>query len=114
MTSELIPLCAVDDIIDGRAKGVEVNDGRVFVVRRGNSLRAYHDICPHYGETSLPWRTDEYLDGAGEFIVCAAHGAKFEIDTGECVSGPCLGDYLTPVTIEVDDQGRVLARLDNE
>jgi nitrite reductase/ring-hydroxylating ferredoxin subunit len=86
----------------------------VFVVRKGDSLHAYRDICPHYGDTSLPWKKDEYLDGQTQHIVCAAHGALFDIATGECLSGPCLGDALAPVVIKVDDKGDILARLDEK
>ena len=42
----------------------------------------------------MAWRRDAYLNAAGDRIVCAAHGALFEIDSGLCVLGPCLGDRL--------------------
>jgi nitrite reductase/ring-hydroxylating ferredoxin subunit len=38
------------------------------------------------------------LSGAdGELIRCQRHGAEFLAASGECVSGPCLGEQLTPV-----------------
>ena len=40
-------------------------------------------------------------------IICATHGAEFRIDTGECTRGPCLGDHLEQVMIEIRD-GTVL------
>lgn len=107
-----IPLCGLDEIPDGRARGFQLGPGeldRIVVVRNGEKISAYKDICPHYGETTLPWKKDEYLDSAGEFIVCAAHGALFEINSGECVSGPCLGDYLSPVKVELDKNQRLVA-----
>ena len=36
-------------------------------------------------------------------ILCATHGAAFEIETGSCVSGPCEGDSLTPYPVTVVD-----------
>lgn len=45
------------------------------------------DARPHQG-TPMAWRKDAYLDAAGERIVCAAHGAQFEIDSGLCTLGP--------------------------
>ena len=98
-------LCHLDELPEGTAKGFDPQ-GRgidsVFVVRRAGELFAYRDACPHYqGATSLPWRKDAYLDSKGQFIVCAAHGAEFEIDTGFCVHGPCAGESLTRVPLHL-------------
>ena len=49
------------------------------------------DACPHYGDTPMAWRTDAYLNAARDRIVCASHGAEFEIETGLCVTGAALG-----------------------
>lgn len=100
-------LCHVDEVPDGGARGFDahgVGQTTVFVVRQGEALRAWRDACPHHG-TPLPWRTDAYLDAAGTHIVCAAHGALFDPLTGICTLGPCLGDGLTPVAIEVHSDG---------
>lgn len=100
-------LCHVDEVPDGGARGFDahgVGHATVFVVRKGADLRAWRDACPHHG-TPLPWRTDAYLDAAGAHIVCAAHGALFDPLTGVCTLGPCLGDALRPVAIEVDPDG---------
>lgn len=56
----------------------------------------------------MAWRKDAYLNGDKSRIVCHAHGAQFEIDTGHCLLGPCLGKSLTPVTLEVAGDGRVM------
>ena len=37
---------------------------------------------------------DQFLSADLQLIVCATHGAQFEIHTGRCVSGPCLGQSL--------------------
>ena len=29
--------------------------------------------------------------------MCATHGALFEVETGLCIDGPCMGDYLKPL-----------------
>jgi nitrite reductase/ring-hydroxylating ferredoxin subunit len=112
---ETLPLCQLDDLADGSARGFDpYHQGHdsVFVVRKGEAVFAYEDKCPHYqGATSLPWRKDAYLDSDGEFLVCAAHGAQFEITTGLCTAGPCLGESLTRVPLQVRDDGCVLAEL---
>jgi len=35
--------------------------------------------------------------------VCANHGALFEPENGACLSGPCSGDSLTAVPLDVRD-----------
>lgn len=107
-------LCHLDDLPQGTAKGFDpLRQGRdsVFVVRQGETLHAYRDVCPHYGDTTLPWRKDGYLDRSGEHVVCASHGARFEIATGLCISGPCKGQSLTGIHVEVTDTGQVWANL---
>ena len=44
---------------------------------------------------------DAYLNAARDRIVCAAHGAQFDIATGICTLGPCLGQRLQPVALDV-------------
>ena len=102
-------LCHLDEIPDGCSRGFEFDgEGRdtVFVVRRGEQVQAWLDACPHHG-TPLPWRKDAYLSASGEHIVCAAHGALFELDSGICTLGPCLGDALTPIAVQIDIAGHL-------
>ena len=35
--------------------------------------------------------------------MCAVHGASFETECGECVGGPCRGDRLRAIPVEVRD-----------
>lgn len=102
------------DIAQGQAKGFDpMHSGKdsMFVVRKGEQLFAYVDICPHYGTTSLPWKRHKYLDSAAGYLVCAAHGALFEIETGLCVQGPCLGQKLDEIPLEVSCQKDILLSL---
>lgn len=103
-------LCHLAELPEGGARGFDpLGRGRdtVFAVRRGTAVRVWADRCPHHG-TPLPWRKDAYLNAAGDRIVCAAHGALFEIDTGLCVQGPCLGERLWPVPFTLNDEGELL------
>ncbi|MGN6650505.1 Rieske (2Fe-2S) protein [Trinickia sp.] len=106
-----IRLAHVDDLCDPGARGFgPEGTGRdtLFVVRRGTELRAYRNACPHFGDTPMAWRKDAYLNGDGTRIVCHAHGAQFDIASGECLLGPCLGQRLTPVAIEVTSDGDIM------
>ncbi|HBY47735.1 MAG TPA: (2Fe-2S)-binding protein, partial [Alcanivorax sp.] len=46
---------------------------------------------------------DQFMDDDGRFLVCANHGALFEPENGACLSGPCSGDSLTAVPLDVRD-----------
>ncbi|WP_375779385.1 Rieske (2Fe-2S) protein [Bradyrhizobium sp. ma5] len=103
-------VCRLSDLNDGRGYGFDpFKKGRdtVFVVRRGNEIHAYLDICPHYGRTPLPWKKDAYLTGDAQHIFCSAHGAIFDIETGACILGPCLGQSLTSVQVAISDEGEI-------
>ncbi|MCM2355602.1 MAG: Rieske (2Fe-2S) protein, partial [Arenimonas sp.] len=68
--------------------------------RAGDSLRAWLNICPHAGRR-LDWAPGKFLVDQGR-LVCAAHGASFELGAGVCVAGPCRGASLTAVAVAVD------------
>lgn len=113
MTAEFVDLCDVDDLPARGARGFDLRgDGRdsLFVLRHGDGLRGYFNLCPHQG-ASLPWQKDRYLNADGTRIVCYAHGAQFDIDTGACVQGPALGKQLFPVDLVVSADGMLQAHV---
>jgi nitrite reductase/ring-hydroxylating ferredoxin subunit len=95
-------LCRLADIPDGGGKGFWFGEdtGRfgLFLIRRGEAVLAYANSCPHRG-TPLDWQPDRFLDRDGRHILCANHGALFRIADGFCLSGPCAGARLRPMTI---------------
>lgn len=109
-------LCRLAEIPDGRARGFAPDgnerDG-LFAVRQGSTVRVWVDRCPHRG-TPLPWRRDAYLNAAGDRIVCAAHNALFELDSGLCVQGPCLGDRLQAVACHVTHDGDIEIEIETQ
>ena len=40
-------------------------------------------------------------------LVCAAHGALYEPDTGRCVAGPCLGARLVGLRVREREDGAI-------
>jgi nitrite reductase/ring-hydroxylating ferredoxin subunit len=106
-----VRLASVDELPDPGTRGFDPDGlGRdtLFVVRRGREIYAYRDACPHFGDTPMAWRKDAYLNGDGTRIVCHAHGAQFDIASGECVIGPCLGKRLTQIAIDVTGDGEIV------
>ncbi|WP_127108499.1 Rieske 2Fe-2S domain-containing protein [Pararhodobacter zhoushanensis] len=105
-----VPLTTLADLPDGDSRGFEVEGWRakVIIVRKGARVFGWRDLCPHYaGGTSMAWRRDAYLNGARTHLACHAHGAWFDIETGVCVQGACLGKRLTRVPLRIDEEGGV-------
>jgi len=105
-----VVLAKLDEITNGQAKGFDpLCSGRdsMFVIRQDDKAYAYLDICPHYGDTTLPWKKHQYLNADKTHIVCAAHRAVFNIQDGNCVKGPCLGQALKNIKIEVSSDQEI-------
>lgn len=96
-----VPLCALSDLEERQTIELLVEERQLFAVRLDNQIHAYWNSCPHRG-IPLNWMPNQFLDGDGELIQCASHGALFEIDGGRCIAGPCQGDSLTPVAVHFD------------
>ncbi|MBU6478064.1 MAG: Rieske 2Fe-2S domain-containing protein [Xanthomonadaceae bacterium] len=98
-------LCRLEDIPDGGVLGVDPPDPEgepLLLARQGNSVRAWLNVCPHAG------RRMDYAPGL--FLVkdarltCAVHGATFALrEAGLCVAGPCRGQSLVAVRVQVRD-----------
>ncbi len=104
-------LCALDDLEDPGSRGFSVELGgqhlELFVVRRRDRVYAYRNSCPHTG-APLEWTPHRFLDLAGSFIECATHGALFRFEDGRCLRGPCAGDGLEPLNVNLCDGQVVL------
>lgn len=103
------PLFPLAEIADPGAKGFYLEalklDG--FVVRKGDTVRAYRNSCPHTG-APLEWMPDQFLNLDGNLIQCALHGALFQIHDGRCIAGPCAGQWLQSLQVEIQDGQVVL------
>ena len=62
----------------------------------------------------MPWRENAYLNHDATRIVCAAHGAQFDIDTGQMLAGRGLGQVLQPVAILFTTDEKVQVRLNKD
>ena len=98
-------LCRLDEIPDNGARGFPAAPGGftgLFAVRRGERVFVYVNSCPHIGLPLEPL-PDRFLDARKQNIVCAAHGARFRVEDGVCISGPCLGEALEAVEARIVD-----------
>lgn len=106
-------LCTLPDIADGQAKGFCLGEGvdrfDVLVARRGHDVFAYVNSCPHRG-TPLDWRPDHFMSPDGTLLQCATHGARFRVDNGFCVYGPCVGSRLTQLPARIENGDVIVDR----
>jgi nitrite reductase/ring-hydroxylating ferredoxin subunit len=104
--SSAVPLIALDRVPDGGFAEVEATlDGdseSLLLYREGNRASAWLNICPHAGRR-LDWAPGQFLRSKDGLLVCAVHGASFELTNGQCVAGPCRGESLRAVPVEVRD-----------
>ena len=99
------PLCHKEDIPENGAKGfsLEACSGEIafFVICKNTKYFAYVNSCPHTN-INLEWVPDQFLDNDNELIQCSTHGAKFNIEDGYCVFGPCLGQKLKSLEVRIE------------
>jgi nitrite reductase/ring-hydroxylating ferredoxin subunit len=102
-------LCRLDELADPGSRGFAIEGEEIFIVRRGRLVAGYVNSCPHT-RGPLDWVPDQFLDLERRHILCATHGALFRIEDGHCLAGPCVGDKLTAVAVEIVDGVVVLRR----
>src|SRR5690242_11321574 len=103
-------VCGQHDLAEGQARGFVVPGfpRKIILVRRKERVFAYLDACPHYeAGTPMAWKTDAYLNGARSHLTCHSHGALFDIETGDCIIGPCLGRSLTKIPVIINQAGDI-------
>lgn len=103
-------LARLAEIPDGGARefsfGNGLNTWRMFVLRRGEALYGYLNLCPHY---SLPLNhsDNEFMSRDGSRIMCRQHLALFRVEDGACLDGACDGRSLDLVPLRIEN-GQVL------
>jgi len=105
-------LCSLTELEVTGSKGFAVGEGdwplRGFLVKTSKGVAAYVNYCPHAGHP-LNFKADKFLTPDRNLILCASHGALFTRDEGKCIAGPCPGQSLTPVPVEIVGEYVMLA-----
>ena len=96
--AEYVNAGKLSDFEDGLIHAIEAEGQYYAIVKVGDRLHAFSNVCPHAGfpiSGGAVSRTE---------IMCFAHGAVFELETGAYVDGPNSGDLpCFEVKIEGDD-----------
>ena len=77
----------------------------ILINDQGNYY-AYVNRCRHM-PTPLDFVRDEFFSDDRRYLQCYTHGALYEFASGLCVSGPCKGESLYRLPVQID-RGEVL------
>jgi len=105
-TLKQVAVGSLAEIDDPGCREFSIGEGdwpfRGFVVRQGDAVYAYQNYCMHVGHP-LNYKPDSFLTRDNSQIICASHGALYDIKSGVCTAGPCPGKSLRPVQVDVVD-----------
>ncbi|TDX18555.1 nitrite reductase/ring-hydroxylating ferredoxin subunit [Buttiauxella sp. BIGb0552] len=112
MMHQPIALFQVNTLQEGEARGLDpqqTGQQTLLAVRYSGKLYLWRNNCPHQN-VPMNWQRDAFLNAKGNKIMCFAHGALFEPDSGLCIQGACYGQRLTPVDFAINTEGWVTIR----
>ena len=93
------PVCFASDLEGVQTFEVASDAGRfpLILIRKDGELRGYVNACPHQ-YLPLDYQGKQLVSACGGKLMCTAHGAQFEIHTGEALAGAPCGLDPVPVT----------------
>ena len=90
----------------GRVQGKKFKG---LVTRKGGKFYAYENLCRHL-PIPLDLEDDQFFSYDHAFLQCQMHGALYEITSGDCVGGPCVGSKLRSLVVH-EEEYRLLIEL---
>jgi 3-phenylpropionate/trans-cinnamate dioxygenase ferredoxin component len=93
--AEFVRACALSDLPEEGAIGVEIAGLPVAVVRAGGEVYALHDVCSH---EEVPLSEGEIYDHTVE---CWLHGSCFDLRTGK-PTGPPASKPVATYKVKID------------
>ncbi len=82
---EFLEVAKTGDIAEGTMKSYKLKEQDILVVNFGGKYYAIGGKCTHMKGDLSKGKLE------GNIIICPVHGSKFDITTGECISGPKIG-----------------------
>lgn len=102
-------VCRVDELEVGRAAVVALGRDRyglplqgLVVLDDSGTPRGYLNVCKHL-PIPLDGGTGDFFDDGRRHLFCGTHGALYRLSDGLCTAGPCEGEKLDPLELEVRD-----------
>ena len=97
-------IAAVSEVTEGKTLKFQFERGGrtvdAFLARFQGRLVAYENQCRHLALT-LDYDDNRFFAADGQHFICQNHGALYDPLTGLCLRGPCEGQRLKPLPIEV-------------
>jgi 3-phenylpropionate/trans-cinnamate dioxygenase ferredoxin subunit len=81
--------CAVNDVPDDEAIGLQIGDLEIAVARQGDDFFAIQDLCSH---AAVPLSEGEVENGTVE---CWLHGSRFDLRSGRPTGLPATERVAT-------------------
>ncbi len=91
-----------DALAVGVPRLVRAGAASVILLRLPETIIAWRNRCPHMG-VELDWREERLVAPGGAHLRCTVHGALFSPRNGICLRGPCVGEHLMPVDLDIDE-----------
>ena len=81
----LIEVAKTAQIPPGTMQGISVEGKKLLVVNLDGKFYAINGICTHMGGDLSKGKLE------GKVVTCPRHGSRFDVTTGESISGPKIG-----------------------
>ena len=99
-----VELARREEVPDAGAIVVYAGEGEssvsLILTRRGEAVSCFRNRCAH-ANYPLQRADGRIVVQEARYLVCAAHGASYTLDDGACAGGPCNGDPLEQIEIEI-------------
>jgi nitrite reductase/ring-hydroxylating ferredoxin subunit len=106
-------VCEAALIHEGEARSFVFGEGakrfELLVAKSGGRVFAYVNQCPHQGTPLDIWPNRIMSEDRRE-LVCGTHGARFRVEDGFCIGGPCAGKSLQRVAIKRQGENLAFAK----
>jgi nitrite reductase/ring-hydroxylating ferredoxin subunit len=104
------PICPIEELSDSTSLKFRIlEEGRAieaFLIRFSGRYYAYKNRCAHMALT-LDLEDNDFFTIDCRALICKTHGAVYFPESGICFSGPCYGETLEPLPVELRD-GQVI------
>jgi len=98
-----VEVAQVNDLPNMTMKSYSAGGKQLLISNLDGIFCAIDNTCTHAGGDLSKGKLD------GKIVTCPRHGAKFEITSGECISGPKIGIFKLKIknvnTYEVKIEG---------
>ena len=82
---EFYEIAKTVEIADGEMRSYNVNGQDILLVNYAGKYYAIGAKCTHMKGDLSKGKLE------GKIVTCPVHGSKFDVTTGECISGPKIG-----------------------